>query len=214
MRDTAGRRMTRRDIQREATHDSVLRAARRVFLSHGYDEATIKKVAVEAGVSPGTVLNARSSKAALLAGVLHEDFIRIGNAAAAAADAAGPDAAAKLKAGLAAMMQGFLEQAELFSALIAHRWLISDADFQQAPDGMDMAWNWARDVIDAAVRSGAFHAGLNRDAATGLLSDILTGAFMERCRHADRDPRAALAARLELAVTGFGGGRTGSGPAS
>jgi AcrR family transcriptional regulator len=73
MRDLAGGRVTRRDMRREATKAAVLEAAEKVFLSQGYDGATIKAIADEAGVSPGTVLNAEPSKAALLVAILRNE---------------------------------------------------------------------------------------------------------------------------------------------
>jgi len=51
MRDTIAKRSTRRDVRREATRAVVLEAAREVFLSEGYQGATIKMIADRAHVS-------------------------------------------------------------------------------------------------------------------------------------------------------------------
>ena len=60
------RRPNRRAVAAAATRDEVLRAARRLFLEHGYAATTINQVATEAGVAVQTVYSSVGGKPALV----------------------------------------------------------------------------------------------------------------------------------------------------
>lgn len=60
---------TARDEQRRSTHRRVLDSASRLFQEHGYAATTIRAIAEDAGVSPGTVI-AVGDKDALLVRVV------------------------------------------------------------------------------------------------------------------------------------------------
>jgi len=65
---TAGARQT----QKAATRQKVLAAARELFATQGYEAATVRQIALIAGVSVGTVFNAFPSKAEILSEVMKE----------------------------------------------------------------------------------------------------------------------------------------------
>ncbi|MBM7367624.1 TetR/AcrR family transcriptional regulator [Gordonia hydrophobica] len=57
---------TSRSHQREQTRDAVVAAAQRLFLRTGFRSATVRAIAVEAGVSTGTVMGVGDKDALLL----------------------------------------------------------------------------------------------------------------------------------------------------
>jgi len=76
--------MTRRDDTKAETRRLILKAARKLFRRKGVEDCTMRAVAKEAGVSPGTVMLHFKSKTALLEASISED---IGRALAEALEA-------------------------------------------------------------------------------------------------------------------------------
>lgn len=59
-------RPNRREVSAAATRDEILRAARRLFTSHGYANTSIQQIAAESGVAVQTIYTSVGSKAALV----------------------------------------------------------------------------------------------------------------------------------------------------
>ena len=176
MRDGGGR-MTRRDLRREATRASVIEAARRVFLDRGYDGATIKSIADQAGVSPGTVLNAAPSKAALLMEILTEEYQAIGDAADRLASALSGRLTDRLSALLQISMEAQARHPQLFAAAIGHAWLVDDADAGDHLAPMELGWGAVRGALEAAKTAGEIRDDVDIDTALELLQDAYLGVF-------------------------------------
>lgn len=64
--------MNARRVQKQATRERVLEAARELFEEIGYDTATIRAIAARAGVSVGTVFNSFTTKADILSQVMQD----------------------------------------------------------------------------------------------------------------------------------------------
>ena len=176
MRDGGGR-MTRRDLRREATKASVTEAARRVFLERGYDGATIKSIADAAGVSPGTVLNAAPSKAALLMEILSEEYQAIGDSADRLASALSGRLTDRLSALLQISMEAQARHPELFAAAIGHAWLVDEADAENHLAPMELGWGAVRRALQEAAASGEIRADADIETAVALLQDAYLGVF-------------------------------------
>ncbi len=63
-----------RDVQKQATRDKVVQAARELFDEIGYEETTIRMVAERAGVSVGSVFTTFESKVDIFNHILFEKF--------------------------------------------------------------------------------------------------------------------------------------------
>jgi AcrR family transcriptional regulator len=63
-----------RDVQKQATREKVVEAARRLFEEVGYEETTIRMVAERAGVSVGSVFTTFESKVDIFNHILFEKF--------------------------------------------------------------------------------------------------------------------------------------------
>lgn len=66
--------MSRRDDSKAETRELILGAAQSMFWEKGADRCTIRDIAVEAGVSPATIILHFKNKVALLEASLHEDI--------------------------------------------------------------------------------------------------------------------------------------------
>ena len=203
MLDATRTRMTRRDMRREATKAAVLEAARAVFLKAGFDGTTIKMIADEAGVSPGTVLNAEPSKAALLVAILRQEYEQLAESVERMEAVLSGKAADRVHALLHLMLDGHTKHTELFAAAIGHSWLVANSDYQAAMQEMDFAWEPIRRVLREGVESGEFRKDLRINVAMQVLIDIFFSAIREDRRDNGRDAREALTIRLEVVMGGL-----------
>jgi len=181
----------------------VLEAAGEVFLSEGYEGATIKMIADRAGVSSGTVLNAEPSKAALLMAIMRGHYEGVAETLDNLESALSGRAADRLAALMQLLMDAHLRQIELVSAAIGHSWLIQDEAYQRAFDAMDFAWEPVRRVLAAGVAAGELRSDLDQRAAFGAIVDLFMGSLRECRRAGGEDPHAALSARLALLAQGI-----------
>lgn len=74
IRDAPVRPLTRRALAKQETHGKILQAAKRLFISRGYEAATIRDIAAEAGMSTGAVFANFTDKHDLFQAVLQADF--------------------------------------------------------------------------------------------------------------------------------------------
>lgn len=196
--------MTRRDMRREATKAAVLEAAEKVFLSQGYDGATIKAIADEAGVSPGTVLNAEPSKAALLMAILSNEVEMIAESVEQMEAALSGNLADRIVALLQIMLEGQSRNSELFAAAVGHSWMVSDPTYQAAFDQMELAWRPLRRVLETGVADGQLRQDVDVNTLMAVLSDLFLGA-MRAARRSEFEERAIvpLEARVRVVIEGM-----------
>ena len=202
--DDKARRMTRRDIRREATKAAVIEAAREVFLERGYDGTTIKLIADAADVSPGTVLNAAPSKAALLIQILQEEYEAIAESLDRLERALSGDVVDRLVALMQATLEAQTRHGDLFAAAIGHAWLWSDPVYDETFGQFDMAWAAVRRVLERGEADGELSPGCDIDQTLTALQDFYLGVFRrQRREHMDASEAAALLrARVELMMNG------------
>ncbi|EAP90499.1 MAG: TetR/AcrR family transcriptional regulator [Oceanicaulis sp.] len=204
MRDLAGGRVTRRDMRREATKAAVLEAAEKVFLSQGYEGATIKAIADEAGVSPGTVLNAEPSKAALLMAILSNEVEMIAESVEQMEAALSGNLADRIIALLQIMLEGQSRNSELFAAAVGHSWMVADPTYQAAFDQMELAWRPIRRVVETGISEGELRRDVDVDTLIAVLSDLFLGA-MRAARRSEFEERpiVSLEARVRVVIEGM-----------
>ncbi|WP_241760709.1 MULTISPECIES: TetR/AcrR family transcriptional regulator [unclassified Oceanicaulis] len=196
--------MTRRDMRREATKAAVLEAAEKVFLSQGYEGATIKAIADEAGVSPGTVLNAEPSKAALLMAILSNEVEMIAESVEQMEAALSGNLADRIIALLQIMLEGQSRNSELFAAAVGHSWMVADPTYQAAFDQMELAWRPIRRVVETGISEGELRRDVDVDTLIAVLSDLFLGA-MRAARRSEFEERpiVSLEARVRVVIEGM-----------
>ncbi len=204
MRDLAAGRVTRRDMRREATKAAVLEAAEKVFLSQGYEGATIKAIADEAGVSPGTVLNAEPSKAALLMAILSNEVEMIAESVEQMEAALSGNLADRIVALLQIMLEGQSRNSELFAAAVGHSWMVADPTYQAAFDQMELAWRPVRRVIETGIADGELRPDVDAEAMIAVLSDQFLGAMRASRRNEyEERPIVSLETRVRTVIEGM-----------
>lgn len=199
------RRMTRRDMRRENTRANVIEAARKVFLAEGYEGATIKIIADAAKVSPGTVLNAAPSKAALLIEILKDEYEAIRDSGDRLEAALSGSVLDRLTALMQVSLEAQGKHAELFAAAIGHSWRWSDPVYQETFDQMSASWAPITRAVVKAAEAGELRRDLNAGKIAALLEDIYLGV-LRRTRQGDLSPSAAsalLRERLEMLISGL-----------
>lgn len=204
MRDEPSKRMTRRDIRREATKANVIEAARDVFLQRGYEGTTIKLIADEAKVSPGTVLNAAPSKAALLIQILQEEYESIRDSLDRLEKALSGDIVDRLLALMQATLEAQTRRGDLFAAAIGHAWLWTDPVYDETFGQLDMAWGAVRRVLESGKAEGELCADCDIDHTLSALQDFYLGVF-RRSRRENLDSNGAstlMRRRVELMLDG------------
>lgn len=196
--------MTRRDMRREATKAAVLEAAEKVFLSQGYEGATIKAIADEAGVSPGTVLNAEPSKAALLMAILSNEVEIIAESVEQMEAALSGNLADRIIALMQIMLEGQSRNSELFAAAVGHSWMVADPTYQASFDEMELAWRPLRRVLEAGIADGELRQDVDVDALIAVLTDLFLGA-MRAARRSEYEERTIvpLEARVRIVIEGM-----------
>jgi AcrR family transcriptional regulator len=111
---------------RDRTRALLVKAARRVFLRHGYHAATLDVVAEEAGFTKGAVYSAFDSKADLFLAVLDDRVaVRVGQIERAAVDAETPGEHAEA---LARQFVAAIEHDPDWSAVVIEFWAHASRD--------------------------------------------------------------------------------------
>lgn len=205
MRDDFSKRMTRRDMRREATKAAVIEAARSVFLERGYDGTTIKLIADKAGVSPGTVLNAAPSKAALLIQILDEEVDAISEAIASLDGALSGSITDKLTTMLQVSLEQQSQNSELFAAAYGHSWIHRDVVYDRINEQINRAWSGVRAVIKDGVQDGTLKSDLDVNLAVRVLQNLYLGIFHRMCQEdlSGGESNQTLRAQLDMMLTGW-----------
>lgn len=205
IQDNTARRITRRDQRREATKASVIEAARKVFLERGYEGATIKAIADEAGVSPGTVLNAAPSKASLLVEILKEEYQAILDSSELLDAALSGAVIDKLVALMQVSFEAQSRHPELFAAAVGHSWLWTDPAYDESYKQMDLSWEPITRTIRRGVDSGELRQDLDIEEVRAMLQDIYLGVFRRANRQelGSNEVSRIMRTRLQIFFNGL-----------
>ncbi|WP_019961097.1 TetR/AcrR family transcriptional regulator [Woodsholea maritima] len=205
IQDNTARRITRRDQRREATKVNVIEAARKVFLERGYEGATIKAIADEAGVSPGTVLNAAPSKASLLVEILKEEYQAILDSSELLDAALSGAVIDKLVALLQVSFEAQSRHPELFAAAVGHSWLWTDPAYDESYKQMDLSWEPITRTIRRGVDSGELRQDLDIEEVRAMLQDIYLGVFRRANRQelGSNEVSRIMRTRLQIFFNGL-----------
>ena len=173
---------------------TVLRAARDVFLTHGFSAATTDMIQREAGVSKSTVYAHYATKEALFDAVIEDECAALMQSMRGIKIQPG-----KLKENLTALARAYLDIVLSPRGLSLFRVVIAEAPrfpklartFYLA--GPQVIANMVADCLGAAVAAGeADLSDLGRDAAARLFTNLVRGESQLQClTHPDAIPSAA-----------------------
>lgn len=199
---------TREDVIREFRTTEILGAARRVIAETGYGEASMERIAQEAGVSKGTIYLYFEGKDALLIEALRHGLdLLMERTRSAARRARGPRA--KLRAVVEAGLEHSDAQYAFVESLEDLPQLGSEAASllgEQLRPQVEAYLHFVSGLIDRGIRKGVFRSVDSRRAARALL-ELIRGASPERLRGAEpTSTTEEVAAIMDMFINGIGTG--------
>ena len=168
-----------RQAGKARSRQSLLDAAKALFVQHGYEGATMREIAARAGLSTGAVFASFSDKADLFDAVLQADAEVEAEAMRKAADKPG-SVEARLLAMLSAAFTHDLAQNQLLRAGMGAVWSHGlSGDLGDRPVRRP-----AVELIGAALRSGMANGELRTDLDVPLVVDMIWDGYLGDCRRA------------------------------
>ena len=168
---------TTRAQRKAETRKSVLAAARQVFLERGYERATIAAIAQNAGVSPGTVLNASPTKIALLNEIMREDFESLGAACESLAASLSGGVRERTLILLEQHLTRHFENLDLMSAVFGHCWLGESEVLEEFDSNMSVAWAPILLMLKDAYASNELLQDIDPQSLVYTMQDIYLGVL-------------------------------------
>ena len=189
--------MNQRTLPR--TSGLIADAAIRVIARNGFDQVSVRHVAAEAALAPGTVQHHFSSRDALLTGAMKRVIERQLQRVVATGLTDHPSAT--LRRAMIEVMP--FDETRREEAIV---WLVFSA---AAPShaslriphtaGIDMMRDLLRNLLASARERGFLRAGLDLDAETVLLAATIDGLMMHAI-NTESDGQPLIEAALDLAI--------------
>jgi AcrR family transcriptional regulator len=196
-----------RDEQKQRTRDRILAAARKLFASPGYEETTIRMIASEASVAPGSVFTTFESKEDVLLAIATEKYDELADHLAACLSKANGPARARLKLAFEAAYAFEQGRIALLMKQLGASWTWSHDMEQRSQERLARPFGFVSLLLREAEANGEIRPGLD----IPLIADVLLGIYLRNYRHAwfrrlEPAATAALAARqIDLVFDGASG---------
>jgi AcrR family transcriptional regulator len=171
----------RQDRERQAVTDSILDAARELFLAEGYQSVSIRKIAERIEYSPAAIYSYYPSKDDIFLALAKEGFHRLDDKVQAAMGSG--NALDDVRACWWAFYEFSKEQPEYFLLMFVDR---SVPRITQQWDGFEFLQQLLNNAvagIQKAIDAGAFPATLSANAAMHMLWAGLIGPAVVGIRH-------------------------------
>lgn len=171
----------RRDRERQAITDSILDAARGLFLAEGYPSVSIRKIAERIEYSPAAIYSYYPSKDDIFLALAKEGFHRLDAKVQSAACTGNP--LEDVRAGWWAFYEFSKEQPEYFLLMFVDRSVPLITEQWDGFEFLQQMLSKAVAGIQKAIDAGAFPATLNANAAMHMLWAGLVGPAVVGIRH-------------------------------
>jgi AcrR family transcriptional regulator len=146
----------RRERQKEAVRQEILDSARELFVSEGYENVSMRRIAEKIEYSPTTIYLYFEDKADLLISICEETFARL-SATLETIARAGDDPVDTLKRGCHAYVDFGLKHPNHYRVTFISQYPDLAGRYRLA-DSMGMrAYGFLRDSVSECVRLGRFH---------------------------------------------------------
>jgi len=176
------------------TAHSIVDTATVLFAESGFTAVALEDVAAAAGVTRGAVYHHYGSKRGLFVAVVARLQGRVASAVVAAADQAGPDAAAQLRAGCLAFLDAVTDAAAVRTLLVDAPAVIGWTEWRRLDAEHSVVH--LREALAATGITGAL-----LDPLTAMLSGAMNDAALWLAEHpANAAARAAARRSLDLLV--------------
>jgi len=178
---------TKEEVLKDFRTGEIVQAARRVIAELGFADASMERIAHEAGVAKGTIYLYFRNKEELLGHVADHGFATLmGRARADTAKVRGAEA--KLAALLCAALEHSTENQAIFRALQEHRQLAPESPpllAAKLEQNLEQLVSFVAGVIERGTKSGELRA-CNARRAARFLVESMRGAILERLREPKR----------------------------
>lgn len=187
------------------TRRKVMEAARRLFALRGYDAATVREIAREAGMSTGAVFANFQDKADLFEAVLLEDAALVCGRMRAASTRSGATAQRLV----AVFSEGYayhLDHLPLMRAILAQSWVRDAKSEERVRAAVREVLDIVAEILADGVRRGEVREGFDVATAVAVLFDL----YIANYRRAVYDNWTLEAVQVRLAEQVdlvLGGGR-------
>ncbi len=169
--------LNRRQAAKIRTRQKVLDAARALFAERGYDPATIRDIAREAGMSTGAVFANFQDKAELFEAVYSEELAGQAEAFRAGADQVQGSARARLISALSAGYHQMLDRLPLMQAMVARSWFQPTESDRRSKTFVGPILVVISDVLQDALRAGELRQDLDLQVLSRMIWDIYLSNF-------------------------------------
>ncbi|MCU0972677.1 MAG: TetR/AcrR family transcriptional regulator [Burkholderiales bacterium] len=154
---------TPRKRQKAATRERILQAAKQLFAEHGYEAATMQKIAQATGLSTGNVFVHFPSKADVLATLMHEDIAALDQLIAKQVPRRGTVRTRLLK-----VFGVFLDYAvpteRLLRTLVAYSWSWDEHWEARFEGSIAIRKKQIQTILEDGIRSGEIRADADLEA--------------------------------------------------
>jgi AcrR family transcriptional regulator len=197
----------RQDRERQAVRESILDAARELFVSHGYRNVSIRKIAERIEYSPAAIYSYFPSKDDIFYALAEEGFRRLD--AAIRAVGGRKDPLEDVRACWWAYYRFSTEQREFFDLMFVDRTVPQITEQWTGLAFVHQMLMHASARLQRCIDAGVFPPETNAEVAMHLLWAALTGPAVigNGCRLAPHeDPDALARDVLETTLAGLGAG--------
>lgn len=171
----------RQDRERQAVRDSILTAARDLFVAEGYQSVSIRKIAERIEYSPAAIYSYFASKDDIFLALAAEGFHRLDTKVRAAMDH--DDALENVRACWWAFFEFSQEQPAYFELMFVDRSVPRITQQWEGFEVLQQMLDGAVASIQNAINAGAFPKHLNPNAAMHMLWAALIGPAVVGIRH-------------------------------
>jgi TetR/AcrR family transcriptional regulator, cholesterol catabolism regulator len=196
---------TSRKRQKTATRERILQVAKQLFAEHGFEAATMQKIAQTTGLSTGSVFVHFPSKADVLATLMHEDIGALDRLIAKRVPRRGRVRARLLK--VFAVFLGYVVPTErLLRTLVAYSWSWDEHWEARFEGSIAIRRQQIQTILEDGIRSGEIRADADLAAVGTCIFGIAETLFKaarfygyDRNRFLDQADRA-----LRVVLEGVG----------
>ena len=187
---------TPRKRQKAATRERILQAAKQLFAEHGYEAATMQKIAQASGLSTGNVFVHFPSKADVLATLMHEDIAALDQLIARQVPRRGTVRNRLLKV-FGVFLDYVVPTERLLRTLVAYSWSWDEHWEARFEGSIAIRKKQIQTILEDGIRSGEIRADADVEAVGICIFGIAETLFKaarfygyDRSRFLDQADRA------------------------
>jgi AcrR family transcriptional regulator len=187
---------TPRKRQKAATRERILQAAKQLFAEHGYEAATMQKIAQASGLSTGNVFVHFPSKADVLATLMHEDIAALDQLIAKQVPRRGTVRNRLLKV-FGVFLDYVVPTERLLRTLVAYSWSWDEHWEARFEGSIAIRRKQIQTILEDGIRSGEIRADADVEAVGICIFGIAETLFKaarfygyDRSRFLDQADRA------------------------